>query len=98
MQFIHASIPVYSNRVWALLGRSGLIELGRGGGRLSTIVGSVEMVSGRFDLLLSCTHLYEALVDDFVSQAARRRDVEKSGARFGNNQEQTGMGVVGHCE
>ena len=70
--------------MWPLISRSGLLELGRGVGRLSTIVASVELVSGRFDLLLSCMRLYEALVEDIVSKAVQRRNVEKAGARFGN--------------
>ena len=92
MQFIHALLPIIPGRVWPMLGRSGLLELGRGGGRLSSIVGSIELVSGRFDLLLACTRLFEALVDDFVSNAAQRRSGGKASARFGN-EDSTGTGV-----
>jgi nuclear pore complex protein Nup188 len=57
-------------------------------------VGSVELVSGRFDLLLACTRLFEALVEDFVSNAIQRRSSGvKSSARFGNDDEPMGTGV-----
>lgn len=95
VQFIHALLPILPNRVWPLLARSGLLELGRGGGRLTTIVGSVELVSGRFDLLLACTRLFEGIVDDFVSKAVRRKNGERSSARFGNDEESSGAGVPG---
>lgn len=92
MHFIHALLPLSPNRVWPLVARSGLLELGRGGGRLSSIVGSVELVSGRFDLLLACTRLFEALVEEFVANAVQRRSGVKSSARFGN-EESAGFGV-----
>jgi len=69
------------------------MEVGRGDGRLSTIVGSVELISGRFDFLISCTRLFEALVNDCVSNAVLRRNVERPGARFGD-EELLGTGAV----
>jgi len=92
IQFMHALTSVTPGRVWPLVGRSGLLDLGRGGGKLASIVGSVELVSGRYSLLLSCTRLYEALVEDFVTNAVSRRSRGKSSARFGNVKA-TGTGI-----
>lgn len=92
MQFIHALLPIFPNRVWPIVARSGLLELGRGGGRLSSIVGSVELVSGHFSLLLACTRLFEALIEEFVANAVQRRSATKSSARF-VNEESAGFGV-----
>jgi nuclear pore complex protein Nup188 len=82
VQFIHGVIKVLPGRVWPLLGRSGLLNYGSGSGKLSSIVSGVELVSGRYDFLLSCTALYEALVEDFVTHAVVRRSKAKTATRF----------------
>ena len=87
IHFIHATISISPGRVWPLLARSGLLGVGHGDGRLSTIVESVELVSGRYDLLLSCCQLYEALVEDFAANAVRRKSSSKSSARFVNGED-----------
>lgn len=92
VQFIHALTPFTPGRVWPLIGRSGLLDIHRGGGKLSSIVGSVELVSGRYDFLYSCTRLLEALVEDFVTNALNRKFRSKASARFVNG-EVTGAGV-----
>ncbi|KAH8820040.1 nucleoporin-like protein [Xylogone sp. PMI_703] len=92
VQFIYALIPICPSRVWPLLSRSGLLDGSRDGDRISNIVDKVELVSGRYDLLLSCTFLYDSLVEDFVTRAVLRKCGSKSGARFGPD-EDVGTGV-----
>ncbi|TVY42497.1 Nucleoporin [Lachnellula occidentalis] len=82
VHFIHALIPISPDRVWPLLSRSGLLGVARGKGTLSTIVEGVELVSGRYDFLISCARLYEALVEDIASNAIKRRSGVKASARY----------------
>ena len=84
VQFIHALTPFTAGRVWPLIGRSGLLETSSGVSMLASIVGSVELVSGRYDFLLSCTRLFEALVEDFVASVVNRKARGKSSGRFAN--------------
>lgn len=82
IQFIHALTPFSSGRVWPLIGRSGLLETRSGVSMLASIVGSVELVSGRYDFLISCTRLFEALAEDFVANVVNRKARGKSAGRF----------------
>lgn len=93
--FIHAMIPLFPGRVWPLLTRSGLLGVGRGGGQLSTIVEGVELVSGRYDFLTACCHLYDELVDDFATNVILRRGGGRSTSRF-QVEEDVGTGIPEH--
>lgn len=80
--FIHALLPVSPRRVWPLLAQSGLLGVGRGGGRLPAIVEGVEVVSGRFEFLTSCCRLYDALVEELAANTVRRKTGSKTTARY----------------
>ncbi|KAF4632705.1 hypothetical protein G7Y89_g5417 [Cudoniella acicularis] len=92
LHFIHAMILVSPSRVWPLLARSSFLGVSRGSGRLSSIVESVELVSGRYEFLISCVRLYEALVADIVRNAIKRRSGVRSSGRF-SAKEDAGAGV-----
>lgn len=92
VQFIHALMPILPGRVWPLLGRSGLLDQDGNVGRLSTILTGTELITSRYDFLISCTYLYQALVEDSVSHAVVRRSSTKSVVRFGRS-ENLGTGV-----
>ena len=81
VQFIYSLTIVAPTRVWPLIGRSGLLDNNRGSGKLPSIVGGIELVSGRYDLLISCARLYEVLVEDFVISAVARRSRAKAAKR-----------------
>ncbi|KAI9648045.1 hypothetical protein NHQ30_002673 [Ciborinia camelliae] len=84
VQYLHALLLFSPGRVWPLIARSGLLSNGRGGsGKLSSIVGRIEVISGRYTFLVSCTRLFEALVNDFAINAiARNRKITMASARF----------------
>lgn len=82
IHFIHSLTIVTPTRVWPLIGRSGLLDHNRSSGKLPSIVGGVELMSGRYDLLISCARLYEALVEDFVTIAVARKSRAKAATRF----------------
>lgn len=86
VHFIHAMVSIFPGRVWPFMSRTGL--LGAGGGRLSTIVEGVELLSGRYQFLISCCYLYESLVEDFAINAIYRRRGDKVVGRF------NGMGDI----
>ncbi len=92
VQFIYALVPVLPSRVWPLLGRSKLLDIDGQGGRLSSVLARVEIVSCRYDFLLSCIHLFHALVEDSVRHALRRKIGSKSLVRHGSKEDQ-GTGV-----
>ncbi|KAF7864045.1 hypothetical protein EAF04_007010 [Stromatinia cepivora] len=89
VQYLHALLLFSPGRVWPLIGRSGLLSNDRGGGgKLSSIVGRIEVISGKYTFLVSCTRLFEALVNDFaVNAIARNRKVSTASARFSQVQE-----------
>jgi nuclear pore complex protein Nup188 len=91
LHFIHAMVPIFPGRVWPLMSRTSL--LGAGGGRLASIVESVELLSGKYDFLISCCRLYEALVDDFSANAIHRRQSNKSAARYHQHRDNIGIGI-----
>jgi len=93
LQFIHALIWISPGRVWPFIGRSGLLDLGRGSSKLSTIVGGIELVTGRYDFLLSCTVLFGALVEDLALNTVSRRCKSKSSKRFDGSDDMAGTGV-----
>jgi nuclear pore complex protein Nup188 len=92
IQFIYALVPVLPSRVWPLLGRSKLLEIDGQGGKLSGILARIEIVSCRYDFLISCTHLFHALAQDSVRHALRRKVGSKSLVRHGSKEDQ-GTGV-----
>lgn len=90
IQYLHSLLIFSPGRVWPLIGRSGLLsnERGGGGGKLSSIVGRIEVISGRYTLLVSCTRLFEALVNDFAANAiVRNRKMTTASARFTESKE-----------
>jgi nuclear pore complex protein Nup188 len=93
LHFIHAMIPISPGRVWPLMSRTALLGLNRGNGKLPSIVESVELLSGRYGFLISCCRLYESLVEDFASNAIRRRSRAKSSARLNDGDEDLGTGI-----
>ena len=92
LQFSYALLPLMPDRVWPFLGRSGLLGIDKNENQLSIIVATHEMIRGQYDFLLSCVHLFDALVEDAVTHAVSRKAPSKSVARFGNVQS-TGAGV-----
>ena len=82
VRFIYALLPIAPDRVWPFLGRSGLLGINGGESQLSNVVTTTEMIIGRYDFLLGCIRVYEALIDDAVSHAVSRRIPSKTITRF----------------
>ena len=84
IQFTYALLPLMPDRVWPFLGRSGLLGIGKDESQLTAVVASQEMVLGRYDFLLGCIRLYEALIEDVVAHVVSRNAPSKAFTRFGN--------------
>ena len=84
IHFTFALLPFKPDRVWPFLGRSGLLGIGKDEGQLSAIVATQEMLLGRYDFLLGCIRLFEALVEDVVTHVVSRNAPTKAITRFGD--------------
>ncbi|KAJ9638961.1 hypothetical protein H2199_006822 [Coniosporium tulheliwenetii] len=85
VQFMRALTAVLPNRVWPLLARSALLDIEGSGGSLLAIVAGTEIVAGRYDFLISCIRLFEALVDNAVTKTVVRKGISQALTRFGSS-------------
>ena len=84
IQFTFALLPFKPDRVWPFLGRSGLLGIGKDESQLSAVVATQEMLLGRYDFLLGCIRLFEALIEDAVAHFVSRNSPPKAVTRFGD--------------
>ncbi|OCK76167.1 hypothetical protein K432DRAFT_428911 [Lepidopterella palustris CBS 459.81] len=82
--FVYIMVSISPNRVWPWLARSRLLENDGSGGSLATILVGSEMVAGRYDFLIGCIRLFEALIEDAVAQCVTRKGTSKAVTRFGS--------------
>lgn len=90
--FMHALLKVIPGRVWPFLARSGFVSLDGKESRLSAVVSSFEIPSGRYDFLQGCIRVFDALVDDVLKHAVCRKTSTKALARF-EKQDTFGAGI-----
>ena len=81
--FIHALISVAPARAWSHLSRTRLFETDGNGGSLASVLVGTEMPLGRYDFLIGCIRIFQALVEDAVEQCVARRGTTKALVRFG---------------
>ena len=84
IQFVYALLQFNPDRVWPFLGRSGLLGIGKDEGQLSAVVATQEMLLGRYEFLLGCIRLFEALIEDAVTHVVSRNAPPKAVTRFGD--------------
>ena len=92
IQFVSTALLVLPDRVWPFLGRSGLLGIDGDESQLSNIITATEMVTGQYDFLLGCVHVYERLVEDVIAHAVSRKIPSKTVTRFGG-EAKLGTGV-----
>lgn len=85
IQFTHALLPVMPDRVWPFLGRSSLLGISGGESKISAVIASTEMVTGRYEFLLGCIRIFDALVEDAVGHAVARKTPAKIITRFSSH-------------
>ena len=92
IHFVHALIPVLPGRVWPFLTRSCLLGVDGKESRLAFVVANREVALGRFDFLLGCINVFDALVEDTVVRAVSRKDQIKAVMRF-SDMDAAGTGI-----
>ncbi|KAJ4162612.1 hypothetical protein NW754_014035 [Fusarium falciforme] len=73
IQFLDAILPVYPSRVWSYLSRCELLSSESRAGKLTKIIGSLDLVQERFDFLSSCLRLFSNMIDTALTSAIQRR-------------------------
>ncbi|KAF2838335.1 hypothetical protein M501DRAFT_956769 [Patellaria atrata CBS 101060] len=73
---------IVPHRIWPFLSRSELLDIDGSGGTLAIVVGSSEIVVGRYDFLIGCIHMFEALIFDVVTYGVSRKSTSKALTRF----------------
>ncbi|ORY63556.1 nucleoporin subcomplex protein binding to Pom34-domain-containing protein [Pseudomassariella vexata] len=80
-QFLHAILPLFPGRVWSYMARSAALSNDSSGGRLSRLVGTLELSNAQFDFLLSAVRVFSNLVDSAMSSSVQRKAVTKPSPR-----------------
>lgn len=81
IQFLHAILPVHPSRVWSYLARCELLNSESRAGKLTKIIGSLDLASERFDFLTSTLRLFSSLIDTAMGSAVQRRGGNKTASR-----------------
>lgn len=84
LRFLHATLPLAPGRVWSYMARCELLNSESRAGRLARITGNLDMLSERYELLVSSVKLFSSLVDSARSSAVQRR----VGTKPTNNRQQ----------
>ncbi|KAF2865167.1 nucleoporin subcomplex protein binding to Pom34-domain-containing protein [Massariosphaeria phaeospora] len=80
--FVQAMIVITPNRIWPWLTRSRLLESDGNGGSLASILIGTEMVLGRYDFLIGCVQMFDALVKDAVERSVARQAPTAAVSRY----------------
>ncbi|RGP63094.1 hypothetical protein FLONG3_10035 [Fusarium longipes] len=73
IQFLDAILPIYPSRVWSYLSRCELLSSDSKAGKLTKVVGSLDLVQERLEFLSSCLRLFNNLIDTTMTSAVQRR-------------------------
>lgn len=92
LEFLHAILPLCPGRVWSYMARCTLLNNDSQGGRLSRLVGNLELSANQFGLLISATRLFSSLIDSATESSIRRKTNSKPRHRQQAN-ESTWVGI-----
>lgn len=81
VQFLHSVIPLHPSRVWSYLARCELLSSESRAGKLAKITGNLDLVSSRYDFLISSVHLFSDLIETAMTSAVQRRVGNKAVGR-----------------
>ena len=71
--FLFALTKVLPGRVWPFFVRSGLLSTDGNSGRLTDLVASAEIATGRYEVLIGCIRVFDALVDEAIDHMVARK-------------------------
>lgn len=72
VEFLRIILSILPSRVWPLVARSQLLDIKGRGGQIGSIVASTELITGRYDFLVSCVGLFRALISDIARNSVAR--------------------------
>ncbi|KAI0555044.1 nucleoporin subcomplex protein binding to Pom34-domain-containing protein [Xylaria curta] len=81
VQFLHAILPICPGRVWSYMADCTLLPSQSQAGRLSRIIGNLDLSEVQFELLISTTRLFSDLVDSAMTSSVRRKTDIKANHR-----------------
>ncbi|KAI1870464.1 uncharacterized protein JN550_005392 [Neoarthrinium moseri] len=81
LQFLDAVLALCPGRVWSYIGRCAILSTDSRGGRLSRLVGTLELSQQQFDILATAVHFLADLVDSAMSSSVQRKTTAKSTSR-----------------
>ncbi|KAF7562690.1 hypothetical protein G7046_g1426 [Stylonectria norvegica] len=81
IQFLDAILPIHPSRVWSYLARCELLNSESRAGKLTKIIGSLDLVLERFEFLTSSLRLFSNLIDTAMSSSVQRRTGNISASR-----------------
>ncbi|KAI0194481.1 nucleoporin subcomplex protein binding to Pom34-domain-containing protein [Xylaria flabelliformis] len=81
VQFLHAILPICPGRVWSYMAKCTLLQNQSQGGRLSRIIGNLDLSEVQFELLISTIRLFSDLVDSAMTSSVRRKTDLKANHR-----------------
>ncbi|KAF2397782.1 hypothetical protein EJ06DRAFT_498110 [Trichodelitschia bisporula] len=84
VQFLRVVAGSLPTRLWPLLARSRFLELGGNGGSLLSLISTVEIGAGKYDLLKSSLRLFEALVDAAIRPGSVPEESNRPLTLFGS--------------
>ena len=73
MDFLRVVLTILPGRVWPIISRCDLLEMDGAGGTLAGVIGSVEVPSGRYDVLSSSLGLFSAAINDAIVHSVQRK-------------------------
>lgn len=81
LQFLDAALPLCPGRVWSYMSRCILLATESRAGKLSRLIGSLEMSRERFDFLMSAVRVFSSLVETAMSSSVQRKTTIKTSTR-----------------
>ncbi|KAK7996129.1 Nucleoporin [Apiospora marii] len=81
LQFLDAALPLCPGRVWSYMSRCTLLATEARAGKLSRLIGSLEMSRERFDFLMSAVRVFSSLVETAMSSSVQRKTTIKTSTR-----------------
>ncbi|RYP85770.1 hypothetical protein DL770_005001 [Monosporascus sp. CRB-9-2] len=86
IEFLHAVIPLCPGRVWSYMARCAILSNESQGGRLSRLVGNLELSTQQFGLLVAAIRLFSSLVDSAMESSIQRKASSKARPRQQTNE------------
>ena len=81
VKFLDSVLPAQPSRIWSYLARCELVGSESGAGKLSKIIGVLDLVSERYEFLMSCVNFFSNLIETAMTSAVQRKATPESSTR-----------------